>query len=79
MEQNADLGRLQARPTSKKNRRLVLTEVSGCQLVAFFLTLPPFLVAILNHTPSAVIQQGGRVGLYSVPHGKLVAKKATFR
>ena len=36
-------------------------------------TMHPFLVAILNHTPSAVIQQGGRVGLFSVPHGKLVA------
>ena len=30
------------RPTSKKNRRLVLTKASGCTLVEFFLTLPPF-------------------------------------
>ena len=28
------------------------------------------------HTPSAVIQRGGRVGLPSVPHGKLVAYKS---
>ena len=63
-------------PMSKKNRCLVLTEASGCPLVAFFLTLPPFLVAILNHTSSAVIQRGGRVGLSSVPHGKLLAYKS---
>ena len=67
------LGGRRPRPTSKKNRRLVLTEASGCPLVAFFLTLPPFLVAILNHTCSAVKQWGGRVGLSSAPHGKLVA------
>ena len=29
----------------------------------------------LAHTPSAVIQWGGRVGLSSVPHGKLAAYK----
>ena len=64
------------RPTSKINRRLVLTEASGRLLVAFFLTLPPFLNAILNHTPSAVIHRGGRVGLSSVSHAKLVAYKS---
>ena len=32
------------RPTSKKNRHSVLTEASGCSLVAFFLTRPPFLI-----------------------------------
>ena len=38
-------------PTSKKNRCLVLPEVSGCPLWAFFLTHPPFLVGrvILKH------------------------------
>ena len=30
----------------------------------------------INHTPSAATQQGGRVGLSSVPHGKLVAYKS---
>ena len=64
------------RITSKKNRRLVLTEASGCSRVDLFPTLPPFLIAILNHTPSAVIQRGGRVGLSSVPHGKLIAYKS---
>ena len=29
---------------SKKNRRLVLAIASGCTLVEFFSTLPPFLV-----------------------------------
>ena len=28
-----------------------------------------FLVPVFNHTPSAVIQRGGRVGVSSVPHG----------
>ena len=31
---------------------------------------------IFAHTPSAVIQREGRVGLSSVPHGKLVAYKS---
>ena len=30
----------------------------------------------INHTPSAATQRGGRVGLSSVPHGKLVAYKS---
>ena len=30
----------------------------------------------ISHTPSAVTQRGGRVGLASVPHGKLVAYKS---
>ena len=63
-------------PTSKKNRHLVLVVASGCTFMALFSTLPPFLIAILNHTPSAVIQRGGRVELSSVPHGKLVAYKS---
>ena len=29
----------------------------------------------ISHTPSATTLQGGRVGLSSVPHGKLVAYK----
>ena len=37
--------------------------------------LPSSLVVNLVHTPSAGIQRGGRVGLSSVPHGKLVAYK----
>ena len=64
------------RPTSKKNRCLVLAVASGCTLAELFSILPPFLAAILNHTPSAVIQQGGSVGLSSVPHGRLVAYKS---
>ena len=44
-----------------------------------FSTRPPFLVASFEPYPSAVIQRGGRVGLSSVPHGKLVAFKATFK
>ena len=35
-----------------------------------------FLSWKFAHTPSAVIQRGGRVGLSSVPHGKLVAYKS---
>ena len=76
MELNADLGGRRSQPMSKKNRHLVLAVASGCTLVELFSTLPSFLVAILNHTPSAGIQQGGRVGLSSVPHGKLVAYKS---
>ena len=38
--------------------------------------LPSSLVVNLVHTPSAGIQRGGRVGLSSVPHGKLVAYKS---
>ena len=38
--------------------------------------LPSSLVVNLIHTPSAGIQPGGRVGLSSVPHGKLVAHKS---
>ena len=30
----------------------------------------------INHIPSAATQRGGRVGLSSVPHGKLVAYKS---
>ena len=37
---------------------------------------PSSLMVILVHTPSAEIQRGGRVGLSSVPHGKLVAYKS---
>ena len=37
---------------------------------------PSSLMVNLAHTPSAEIQQGGRVGLSSVPHGKLVAYKS---
>ena len=76
MELNADLGGHRPRPMSKKNRHLSLAIASGCTLMEIFSTLPPFLVPILNHTPSAVIQRGGRVGLPSVPHGKLVAYKS---
>ena len=32
------------RPTSKKNRHLVLAVASGCTLVELFSTLPPFLI-----------------------------------
>ena len=32
------------RPTSKKNRRLVLAVASGCTLMELFSILPPFLV-----------------------------------
>ena len=70
------LGRRRPRPTSKKNRHLVLAVASGCTLMELFSILPPFLVAILNDTPSAVTQRGGRVGLSSFPHGKLVAYKS---
>ena len=38
------------RPTSMKNRRLVLTEAPGCTFVAFFLTLPSFLVGRILRT-----------------------------
>ena len=44
VEVNADLGRPQTIATSKKNRRLVLIKASGCPVVVFFLTPPPFLV-----------------------------------
>ena len=37
--------------------------------------LPSSLMVNLIHTPSAGIQRGGRVGLSSVQHGKLVAYK----
>ena len=63
------------RPTSKKNRRLVLTE-SHCPesvpLQCNPVHRPSFLVENLDHTPSAVIQRGGRVGLFSVPHGRAI-------
>ena len=64
------------RPASKKNRHLVLAIASGCTLVELFSNLPPFLVAIFKPYPSPVIQRGGRMGLSSVPHGKLVAYKS---
>ena len=73
MELNADLRRLQA-PANIQEK--VLAVASGCTLIELFSILPSFLVAILNHTPSAVIQRGGRVGLSSVPHGKLVVYKS---
>ena len=38
--------------------------------------LPSSLMVNLAHTPSAGIQRGGRVGLSSVPNGKLVANKS---
>ena len=37
---------------------------------------PSSVIVNLAHTPSAGIQQGRRVGLSSVPHGKLVAYKS---
>ena len=36
---------------------------------------PVFFELKINHTPSAVIKRGGRVGLSSVQHGKLIAYK----
>ena len=65
-------------PTSKKNRHLVLAE-SHAESVPKQCNpaiLPSSLIVNLDHTPSAGIQQGGRVGLSSVPHGKLVAYKS---
>ena len=65
------------RPTSKKKRRLVLIEFPCPESVPQKCNHAhhPSLVN-LDHTPSAVIQRGGRVGLSSVPHGKLVAYKS---
>ena len=42
---------------------LQLAVASGCHLVVHSDIRLLFLVAMLNHTPSAVIQRGGRVGL----------------
>ena len=67
------------RPKSKKNRHLLLTE-SPCpeNVLEQYDPAPhsPSRVADLDHTPSAVIQRGGRVGLPTVPHGKLEAYKS---
>ena len=65
-------------PTSKKNRHLVLTESlcpdhESVPLQCNPEHYPSFLVVNIDHTPSAVLQWGGRMGLSSVPHGKLVA------
>ena len=76
MEVNADLRRPQALPTSKENRHLKLAVASSFLLVELLVISSYFLVAIMNDTLSAVIQQGGRVGLLSVPHDKLVAYKS---
>ena len=38
-----------------------------------------FLVAIFKPYPSAVIQRAGRVGLLSVPHGKLHLSNQNFQ
>ena len=64
------------RPSSRKKRHLCLAVASGCPLVVHYEISSYFLVAIFKPYPSAVIQWGGRVGLFSVPHGKLVAYKS---
>ena len=77
MELNADLGRPQVPANvQEKYRYLVLSVASVCLLVELFVIRPPFLIAIFNYPPSAVIQRGGRVRLFSVPHGKLAANKS---
>ena len=75
---NAVLGWPQGiRPTSKNNRHLQLAVASSCHLVVHCEISSYFIVEMFKPYPSAVIQWGGRVGLFSVPHGKLI--KDTFK
>ena len=58
-----------------------ITEFDGVLILACTLAVhcgnsSSFSHGNLVHTPSAGIQWGGRVGLSSVPHGKLVAYKS---
>ena len=66
-----------SRSTSKKNRRLVLASASqeGEPRIEIPLDLPSFELQFCPY-PSAVIQRGGRVGFFSVQHGKIVAYKS---
>ena len=65
-------------PTSKKNGRIMFGHYlhTVAEPRSEIPHAPCLFRVEINHTPSAVIQQGGRVGLSSVPHGKLVAYKS---
>ena len=64
------------RPTSKKNRRLVLAAASGCTLVDIFSIHPPFLVGhviwkrlLFAFIFSAISPLIRTVGCYNYPFG----------
>ena len=74
---NADLGWPQGIMANVLEKKTFIVgrslKLSSCGTLR---SRPTFSLKFFKPYPSAVIQRGGRVGLFSLPHGKHVAYKS---